>query len=359
MSYSQNYSASVHYSGSVSYRYPASEHGGIGTVPYSGNIPVNVTINVNTKPFDGSVNRFNTSVDVLTGSVVAMNAAQCAAISRTATDVSTALINGFFGTINTELTQQLQALDSAIKAVFGLIAEQGKAVTDKKTQMEGDYNRISSRYVRLFEDLDTECYKRIYALDKQSFLLSENVQQRLISESSRNTAALNLLGIEDVSSLETLMFVSSINRRVLEVLRTLHDYITQESVINSLVNSLLCDEEINENIPFSIPVIWTESDTLEGGAAKRERFIPGFIDGQKAQLIGKKTDEFCSGVSPAAWAVPEKPERDALDRDLKTLAESCFAGSAGSNEDETDRRIYQTMLSLWHNSEFVSLKRSI
>ena len=355
MSYSERYSTNIQYSGSVSYSYPASQSGGSGTAHYSGNIPVNVTINVNTQPFDGSVNRFNSSVDVLTGSVVAMNGAQCAAILQTSKEVSASLINGFFGTINTELSQQLQALDSAIKATYGLIAEQGKAVTDKNTQMEGDYNRISSRYIRLFEDLDTECHKRIYALDKPSFLLSENVQERLISESSRNTAALNLLGIEDVSSSETLMFVSSINRRALEVLRTLHEYISQESVINSLVNSLLCDEEIGENIPFSIPVVWTESDTLEGSTVKRESFVPDFINEPRVQLISEKTDEFCSGASPAAWAAPEEPERAALDREFKARAESCFAGS----DDETERRIYHTMLSLWHNSEFVSLKRSI
>jgi len=355
MSYSQNYSSSVHYSGSVSYSYPASESGGSGTKSYSGSVPVNITITVNTQPFDGSVSRFNNSVDALTGSVVAMHAAQCAAIMQTATDVSSSLLNGFFGTISTELSQQLQALDSAIKAAYGLIAEQGKAVTEKKTQMEGDYNRISSRYVVLFDDLDKECYKRINALDKQSFLLSENVQQRLISEASRNTAALNLLGIEDVSSSETLMFVSSIKKRVLEVLRTLHEYITQESVMNSLVNSLLCDDEIKEDIHYNIPVIWTESDILESGNVKHENFIPEFIDSQKKQLIGEKTENFCSASSQDAWAAPEQTERDAIDRELKAQAESVFAG----NDDETQKRIYQTMLSLWDNSEFVSLKRSI
>ena len=264
MSYSENYYADIPYSGSVSYSYPASEHGGSGSAHFSGSVPVNVTIDVNTHPFDGSVSRFNTSIDALSASVVAMHAAQCAAIQQTAKEVSGSVINGFFGFINVELSQQLSALDSAIKAAFGLIAEQNNAVTEIKNTMEGDYNRISSRYVRLFDDLDTECHKRIYALDKQSFNLSEKVQKQLLSESPSNTAALNLLGMEEVNSSKTFLFVSAINRTASEVLRTLHEYINQESSINSLINSLLFDEEIAKDetgnkIPFCVPAIWTES----------------------------------------------------------------------------------------------------
>ena len=354
MSYNERYRAVIPYSGSVSISYPASQSGGTRTAHYSGEIPINVTINVNTHPFDGSVSRFNTSIDALTGSVVAMNAAQCVAIQETAKEVSASLIDGFFGTINTELSQQLQALDSAIKATFGLIAEQGKAVTEKKNQMEGDYNRISSRYLRLFTDLDSECHKRIYALDKQSFTLSEKVQEQLLSESSSNTAAMNLLGIEEVSSSKTLVFISSINRRALEVLRTLHSYINQESDINSLVNSLLVDEEIDGNISLCIPIVWIESDMPESNTVKHESFIPDFVDEQRKQSITEKTESFCSGLSQSAWAAEEQ-EREALSREFKALAELHFADA----DEETEQRVYKTMLSLWEKSNPVLLKRSM
>ena len=349
MSYSRSYHESVHYSGSVHYTYPASEHGGSGSASYSGSVPVNVTINVDTRPFDGSVNQFNNSVDILAGSVVAMKTAQCVAIQQTAAEVSSSIINGFFGTIKTELSQQLQALDSAIKATLGLLIQQGKAVTDIKNVMEGDYNRISSRYIRLFDDLDNECYKRIYALDKQSFTLAEKVQKELLSESSSNAAALNLLGIEEISSSKTFVFVSSLNRKALEVLHALHSYITQESRITSLVNSFLSNDEIKENIPFFIPVVWTESDILEGGTVKHESFIPDYL-GDRA--VADQADRFCSGMS--AWKTLDSAEKEALNREFGTLAESCFAGS----NDETEQRVYKTMLGLWQNSNLFSLERS-
>jgi len=351
MSYSRNYHTSVHYSGSVSYTYGASEHGGSGTAHYSGSVPVNVTINVNTAPFDGSVAHFNKSVDFLTGSVVAMKTAQCMAIKQTSEEVSTALINGFFGTIKTEISQQLQALDSAIKAVFGLLIQQGKAVSDKKNVMEGDYNRISSRYIRLFADLDNECYKRIYALDKQSFALSEKVQKELLSESSSNTAAMNLLGIEEVTSSKMLVLVSSLNRKVLEVLQTLRDYITQESKMNALVNSFLSNEEIGEKIPFYLPVVWTESDMLENKSVRQENYIPDYVNETGTQAIDGKAGSFCSGKTGQEWQPVSENEKEALNREFGVLAESCFAHS----DDETEQRIYKTMLSLWQNSNLLSL----
>jgi hypothetical protein len=354
MSYSKKYHTSVQYSGSVSYSYPPSEHGGSKTIHYSGSVPIDVNITVNTEPFDGSVARFNTSINALGGSVVTMKAAQCAAIQQTAREVSAALINGFFAQIKTELSQQIQALDSAIKASFGLIQELGKAVVDKKNVMEGDYNRISSRYVKIFAELDNECYKRIYTLDKSSFTLSDKVQNQLLSESTSDTAAMSLLGIAETASSKTFVFVSSLNRKALEVIKTMHDYITQESRIESLINSFLLNEKPDAAVPLYVPVIWSESDILEEGAANRECHIPEYIDQQKKKTIAEKVNRFCSDTSQSKWKKTKKPEKESFDREFKILAESSFANADG----ETDQRIYRTMMSLWQNAELLSLERS-
>jgi hypothetical protein len=220
--------------------------------------------------------------------------------------------------------------------------------------MEGDYNRIASRYVRLFADLDNECYKRIHELDKPSFSLSEKVQKELVSERSKNTAALNLLGIEEISSSKSLLLVSSLNRKVLEVLKTLHNYITQESRINSLVNSFLFNEETGENIPYCAPVIVAESDMLDGKSSKLENFVPVYLDEGKKQAIADKAQSFCSEISQSAWKGIAEQEKEALNREFNTLAESGFAGS----NDPTEQRIYQTMLSLWQNSNLSVIERS-
>jgi hypothetical protein len=351
MSYSQNYQATVPYSGSIQYNYPASQNGGSGTAHYSGDVPVSVTINVNTVPFDGSVDHFNHSIDGLTGTVIAMNAAQCAAINQTTEEVSKSLIDGFFGTINTEISQQLQALDSAIKAGFGLIQSQGEAVTGKKTAMEADYNRIASRYVNLFADLDNECYKRIYALDKYAFNLSEKVQKELLCDTSTNAAALNLLGIEDESSLKMLLLISGTNRKTVNVLHALHDYVNQERKIASLVESFLFNETEREPVPVYLPVVWAESDLLEGNSTGAESFIPAGLDAERQKLTAAAADDLCSDASRSQWSRLDDAEKSSLDKEFKALAESQFAGA----EDEAAQRVYRMMLSLWENTAMLSL----
>ncbi|MCL2443471.1 MAG: hypothetical protein FWD13_08425 [Treponema sp.] len=354
MSYSNTYRATVEYSGSVSYSYGPSQSGGSGTAYYSGSVPVDVTINVDTVPFDNSVGRFNTSIVALGGSVAAMQAAQCAAIRKTADEVSASLINGFFGTINTELSQQLQALDSAIKAGFGLIQDQGKAVGVKKDNMEVDYNRISSRYVKLFSDLDEECYRRIITLDRPSFNISQKVQKELINESSSDASAMNLLGIDETASSKMFVFVSSLNRKTLDILKTLNSYINQESDIKSLIDSFLFNEDIDERKPVCIPVIWSESDMLESQDVSRDCFIPNNIDQQGKQQITEKVNNVCSGGDQAKWKPAEQSERETLNREFNLLAETQFA----SSEDEAQQRVYKTMMSLWQNAKIFSMDRS-
>ncbi|MDR1074447.1 MAG: hypothetical protein LBL45_12400 [Treponema sp.] len=349
MSYRRNYRASVPYSGRLSYSYPASQSGGSGSASYSGEVAVNVTINVDTSPFDGSVHNCNKTIDALTNSVVVMNAAQCAAIQETTQKIAKSLTDGFFGAIKTELSQQLQALDSAIKAGLGLIQEQGKAVSAQKNAMEVDFNRISSRYVALFMDIDDECYKRIYALDKNAFMLSEKVQKRLVSEQTSDSAALSALEMREEASSKMVLLISNLNRKAKQVLKTLHEYITQESRVTALVDSFLFNEARREKTPVYVPALWLEYDDMGGGAEYRETFAPEYLDQAQKKRIAEKTDAFCSGNS--SWRSISAEEKEALHRAFAILAEKHFE----TKTSDAEQRVYKTTLSLWQNSDVLSL----
>jgi hypothetical protein len=330
-------------------------------VEYDGTVTVDILVDVNTDPFDRSVSSVNGTVDVLTGAVVAMNTAQCAAIAQTAEDVSKSLIDGFFGTIKTEISQQLQALDSAIKATFGLIAEQGKAVSRQNEVMEGDYNRISSRYVTLFSDLDAECHKRITALDRPAFTLSEQVQKKLILDSIRNESARNFVTAQEESSSRGMLLVSGFYRKARDVMRTLHQYITQETRLTSLINSSLGNEKIAGTAVLSIPVIFTESDTLEGSGTAGSCFAPDFIGDANKAAVSEKIANYC-GDSSLSWTEPaDGAERQQLNKEFLALGEEEFGGEDDAQDSgalSEKRRIYDTLINLWQESKVVTLKRS-
>jgi hypothetical protein len=334
--------------------YPKSESGGSKTVSYSGEVPVNIEIDVDTLPFDNSVENCKYSLDVLTGSVIGMNAAQCAAIEETAQNVSRHIIDGFFGTIKSELSQQITALDNAIKAGFGLLNEQAKAITLQKNVMENDYNRISSRYVTLFADLDAECHKRIFALDKQSFELSEKVQKDLLTENSSNTAAANLLAMQEITSSKIFLLASNLNKKSREALQTMKDYITQESTIAALIASLLTNETIKDNEKIMAPAVCVEADNIVEQALSFDVYASDFFDsGQRAEIT--QLAQACKNDNSVfLWKKNSEAERNALNKEFSALAEEHFVSPA----DENERRIYETMLSLWQKTDLLELFRN-
>jgi hypothetical protein len=352
MSYTQRFYDSIYVEGATSVNYPASEHGGTMRVSYSENVSLDITVDVETDDFDSSVAYCNRSIDGLTGSVVAMNAAQCAAIQQTAKNVSQSLLDGFFGTINMELSQQLQALNSAIKAGFGLIQEQGKAVSEQKKTLETDYNRISSRYAGIFRDLDDECYKRIYALDKDSFNLSQNVQKKLLLETGTNITAKNLLGIHDESSSRSMMMASRNNRLANDVLKTLRSYINQETTIADLISSFMINEPITGMVTEYVPVIWTSRENPESGESETGCYMPENMSEPQKELADGAVNRRFTAASKKEWTALPESEKTALDKEFKIMAESAFS----ENTEEKDIRIYNMLMELWQNSSLSSLK---
>jgi hypothetical protein len=331
------------------------------SVSYSGITSAEIVIHVDTGPFDSSVARVNGHVDVLTGAVVAMNAAQVAAINQTAEEVSGSLINGFFGTIKAEISQQLQALDSAVKAVFGLITEQGKAVTQKKDQMETDFNRISSRYIELFRNLDAECYKRIYALDRPAFHLSEKIQKKLISETVSGEGAKNFIAIHEEASSKTMLLASSLLKRAEEVIKTLFSYITQETRLTALVDSFVENKQIKEKTALLIPVVFTESDALEdsGNGQNYDCFLSGAVSGNEKSMISERIDAYCRNESSSRWKKPDESSGDLLDREFRLLAEKEFAENTDISENAVNnRRIYDRLIEMWNSRDFLVLTGS-
>ena len=121
MSYTRTFTSSVSVSGSVRVSYPASEHGGTTTAHYHQTVPITINLHVDTDAFDTSINGTNVQIDLLTGAVVAMNAAQVKAISDASKQVSQHIVDGFFHHINSSLTMQMAGNKSVIQGKFALL----------------------------------------------------------------------------------------------------------------------------------------------------------------------------------------------------------------------------------------------
>lgn len=253
MSYRRTYTGYVRGTKTVSY--PASQSGGTTTVTYEE--PVYITIDVDTAAFDASVNHCNNAVDGLTTAVVATEAAEVEAKRRTSKQIASTIIKGFFDYVGADLSQKIKELASKCESLFIELMGHKENCISKSKQMQDDYNRISKRYSKIFDDLDRETESRIAELDKPTFIFSDAAQA--VIDRNCNT---DLLGISTISAneslkLETVLSCSHVKQQASNLIYKANDYLEGTYRLANSVRDMLEESQVIGEI--LLPVMFVES----------------------------------------------------------------------------------------------------
>jgi len=157
----------------------------------------------------------------------------------------------------------------------------------KKIQMEGDFYRISGRYVKIFDDLNNELSNRIYELDKPAFVFKKETDSQKTRTSDNelvNTVA--IFGSES-SDLQSKISASIAKKRACDTLNKAKIFLWQQKKLNNTIQKCM----LNENISGSLftPVCFIESNNNDNQLNKRV-FITEYLTAlneknQKAELI--------------------------------------------------------------------------
>ncbi|MDR2928474.1 MAG: hypothetical protein LBV41_09815 [Cytophagaceae bacterium] len=269
MSYRRSFNKQigVHYSGTVSYSYPASQNGGSGTVTYSGTAyeDVQVNIDVETTPFDNSVAHCNKSVNVLTGAVVATEAAQIASIDHNAKKIGSTIVEGFFKTIRSEISQQIAELSSKLDSHLAHLHSMAKRCVEKQKQMESDYNDISNRYLKIFSDLNSELSNRIYELDKPTFVFkkqSDSQHKRTSENDLVSTVA--VFGAES-GDLQARISASIAKKRALDTIGKANTFLLKQKRLNNTINQSMLKESVAAVLYSPVCFIETQNEKSQIG----------------------------------------------------------------------------------------------
>lgn len=244
----------VHYSGSVSY--PASQSG--GSVSYSGTTyeTVHVSVYVDTDPVDESVADCNHTVDRLTGSVAATEAAEIVSIRERAEQIGSTIISGFFRTIRSDISQQINELANVVESRVLHLQQMAKRCLEKQEQMQNDYLRISSRYEKIFTELNKELENRIYELDKPTFDFKRKCDEHHDRASSTDMVATSTVGNKESGILQSQISVSVTKNRALEAIGKARDFLTTHKHTRDTINSCVVNDA-NEGSLF-MPVFFVE-----------------------------------------------------------------------------------------------------
>ena len=345
MSYSKTYNGSVSYSGSVSYTYsyPASEHGGSGsgTAHYSGQVPVSVNLYVDTNPFDSSVANCSHSVRTLNGAVVAMNSSQVASIVKSANEVSSHIVSGFFNMIASELSQNMAALAAKFRAVFELLTTKSSTLEKQQVVMQDDYSRISERYNKVFQNLDEELEKRVVALDKNVFEISKRVQgEQLHSEASKKVTQF-LIDVNEDEIVQQQLIIANAKARVLQAMYGLAQNVVQENAYSNKVNSIVTEKNCNSGEKNYIPVIYTESSSLNS-----DTLDYNCVSNPKSADSIQKINETVKSYFVSNYSnTNTEYETKQINEAFSVIAEKEFQNLT----DEKSRRVYEVLTKLKEN----------
>ena len=253
MSYRRSYTGYVHYSGTVSY--PASQNG--GSVSYSGTEPVYITIDVDTDVFDASVGHCNDAVNALTGAVVATEAAQVESKRRASKQIASSIVKGFFEYVGADLSQKIKELASKCESLFFVLMGHKENCLSKSKQMQDDYNRISKRYSKIFEDLDKETVSRIEVLDRPTFQFAETAQNLIDRNSNTELLGISTISANESIKLETVLSCSHVKQQASILLAKANNYLQGTYRLANSVRDMLDESQVDEEI--LLPVMFVES----------------------------------------------------------------------------------------------------
>lgn len=338
MSYRRSYTGYVHYSGTVSY--PASQNG--GSVSYSGSEPVYITIDVDTNAFDASVGHCNNAVNALTGAVVATEAAQVESKRQASKQIASTIVKGFFDYVGADLSQKIKELSSKCESLFIALMGHKDNCLSKSKQMQDDYNRISKRYSKIFEDLDKETVSRIEVLDKPTFQFAESAQNLVDRNSNTELLGISTISANENIKLETVLSCSHVKQQASVLLDKANCYLQGTYRLANSVMDMLDDSQAENDI--LLPVMFVES-------VKN-------IENKETRIIG--TDDSFT------------PSGDAVDSTLRSkfMSKDVEWGNMNSNDfdkvisylnaevqsDQMDDRTLKTMLGLLNGQAIQTIK---
>jgi transcription initiation factor IIE alpha subunit len=278
-----------------------------------------------------------THVDVLTGSVVATEAAHVREKAESANRVADCVSEGFFKLIRSEISQQTTALKNRVDSGLLKLNDLKAACLRVQKTMQLDYSRITERYSKIFEELDRETKKRVSSIDSAAISVRSQVSEQparvicsLCTEATVSAA--------ENSTAQIKVTAGAIRSQVHRLLQNATAYLAQERRLTRDVQLMLVDSGSSEAGMTYLPVLYLEADS-QSGAFRRSFFPDGPISPVRKHEV-QMTELFQQ--KELAWTPMEENSRVQVERFLMPMIDGVHSDSR-----EHDVRVRQSMMQLW------------
>lgn len=337
MSYRRSFTKTipVHYSGTEYATVSTGEGSKTVSVHYSGTVYETVTVNVNvdTDSFENSVDRCNGTVNVLTGSVTATQAAQVASIRENSRKVGETIIQGFFTTVQSEISQQIMEISSRIEATLVHLREMAQRCIAKQKQMETDYGRLSSRYGAIFEDLNKELKNRIYELDIPTFKFKETSDKTANRGLGTDLASVVAISGAENGHLEAMLGASVTKRQAMGAIGKANTFLVKQKTCEKLLDS--CSINESTDAVYYAPVCYIETKG-ESEVINSELYT--------SEFIGKPNNRLAEKMKEVTFTTNE------FDQDMLKTHFSAEVADKYAYSDSHDERVRDYITKLFNNT---------
>lgn len=339
MSYTAKFSDRISGTVSGSVSYPASQNGGSTSVTLNWSEPVQIVVNVEDDPFQSSVHSCRTQVDMMTASVVATEAAQIASKAQSSKKVGAAIVDGFNGLIQSEISQQMTELEALMPPKL----QELKALVDRclmlRQQMARDFARIGDRYHRLFSDLDTELERRVRNLDQATFMLRDYAATDMAVGAGSSSITRTALSSGEQNGAISSIQSHRIRQRAFGMVESARKHLAASHFLLKGLRQIQCDELVQNVVPVFVPISVIEFDDEVGQRKMNIVAASGvskIIDARGVQIAKMLSEK-------VQWVPLDEISRKRLDERLNTR----IIAGATSATDAVASREMEMKQTLW------------
>lgn len=213
---------------------------------------------VDTYPMAEEISSVSNHVEGTTAAVIAMQTAVVLAEAEAADQICDDVNRGFYTLIRSQISQKLAKLKSEVDSHLMQLNQQRKQLLAIKGHMERDYNMISSRYLKLFNGLNSNLRQRVYELDRPIIDFGVREMGKVSNRTKLLTATVPISQLESLTSSQKIL-ASNIKYCSLNVINSMTRFLNEMNEQKKMTNRILLEANNKaKNFTFSIPIVISE-----------------------------------------------------------------------------------------------------
>ena len=209
---------------------------------------------VDTKPMADEMRSVSRHVNATTGAVIAMQTAVIIAEEKAADHVCNNVNKGFYSLIRSQISQKMAKLQSEVDSHLMQLVQQKNALSSIKNRMQKDYNMISSRYIKLFNGLNSNLKQRVFELDKPTIDFAVKEIDKVSNRTKYLTATIPIAQLESLAASQKIV-ASNVKYRGLNVIKSMRSFLFDMNTQKKLTDQILInDGRYTETATVYIPI---------------------------------------------------------------------------------------------------------